>query len=289
MPIPSVFFTAAVCAAAMAFAGASPPQVIGGIGLEGPEAARYDSEKDRYIVSNLGQRGIAHDGFISLISPEGELVDLKWIAGGEDGVELHDPLGVFIAGGRLYVADTTAVRVFDLDTGAPLDTFDAPGAIRLNDLAIAADGTLYITDSATDTQAGALYRLAPGATQAEIFVERGDDLARPNGIAVTSDGLIVHGGLLDDRLVFRAPDGSVVREQRLPTGRIDGIVALDDGRLLVASQDGGNVYLLPAGGGEPIEVASGIAVPAAIGFDTRRNRILIPQIAEATLTIVDLP
>jgi hypothetical protein len=30
-------------------------------------------------------------------------------------------------------------------------------------------------------------------------------------------------------------------------------------------------------------------VPAAIGYDTKRNRLLIPQIAAASITFVDLP
>ena len=36
-------------------------------------------------------------------------------------------------------------------------------------------------------------------------------------------------------------------------------------------------------------VASDITVPAAIGLDTKRNRLIIPQIAAASLTLVDLP
>jgi hypothetical protein len=41
--------------------------------------------------------------------------------------------------------------------------------------------------------------------------------------------------------------------------------------------------------GEITEVAKEIAIPAAIGYDSKRNRLLIPQIAPGSITMVDLP
>lgn len=276
---------AALCGAMLAAGAACAQHVIADVGFEGPEAARYDAAGDRLIVSNLGERGAPNDGFISLVSPDGEVLELKWIAGG-DGVELYDPLGVFIKGDTLYVADTDAVRLFDRVSGEPRGAIPVEGAVRLNDLVVADDGTIYVTDSGTAEDDGALYRISPDR-QVHVFAARSPDLHRPNGVALTADGLVVHGGLLASNLVFRTPQGEVVRELALPTGRIDGIVALDDGSLLVASQDGGNVYHVSAAG-EATEVAGGIAVPAAIGFDTRRNRLVVPQISAASLTLFDL-
>ena len=89
-------------------------------------------------------------------------------------------------------------------------------------------------------------------------------------------------------LYTRSPDGAIVSEQTLPIGQFDGIVALEDGSLLVASQDGHVVYRVPAGGGEPEVVAENIETPAAIGLDTQRNRLLVPQINAANITFVDL-
>ena len=78
------------------------------------------------------------------------------------------------------------------------------------------------------------------------------------------------------------------REKTLPTGQFDGIIPLADGGLLVASQLGKNVYRVSATG-EITELAKEIPVPAAIGYDTKRNRLLIPQIALSSVTMVDLP
>lgn len=274
--------------AALAVAGpAAAQQVIADVGFVNSEAVRYDAADDRYIVTNLGPRGAGNDGFISLVSPDGVVLDLKWIEGDTNGVSLREPLGLFIRQDEIHVADQKAIRVFDRRTGAPMRTIDVPDAVRLNDLFVTEAGVSYVTDSGTDNDHGALYRIqADGAV--ETLVERSADLHRVNGVAVTADGLVVHGGLLSDVLTFRdAQTGAVVRELTLPTGRIDGIVALADGGLLVASQNGHNVYHVSAEG-EARAVAADIAVPAAIGYDTRRGRLLVPQIVASSVTIFEI-
>lgn len=280
---------ASVLAAGVAHAEDIEPRVIGAVGFVGSEAARHDVAADRYLVSNLNTRGPANDGFISILGPDLSVRELKWIEGGRDGVELHEPLGFMIHGDTLYVADLGAVRLFDRDSGAPKGAIPVEGSVRLNDIAVDAEGTLYVTDSGNETTPGALYRITPDGQVSE-FAARSPELQRPNGVAVTRDGLIVHGGLGGATLVFRDAAGQVVRTRDLPTGRIDGIVALPDGRLLVASQDGRLVYRLADQGETPPEVvARDIAVPAAIGADVQRRRLLVPQIAAATVTVVDLP
>lgn len=284
-----------ILAAPAALAQSPEPaqRVIAGVGFVNSEAVRYDAAADHYVLTNLGARGAGDDGFVSLISPDGTVKALKWIEGGRDGAILHDPLGLVIHGDAIYVADhvadtgQAAVRVFDRASGAYRRSIPVPGAVRLNDLAAAPDGTLYVTDSGSQAEEGALYVISP-AGEARVFVPRGPETQRANGVAVTRDGLIVHGGLTGATLFFRDPAGGLVRRQELPTGRIDGIVALDDGALLVASQDGHNVYRVPADGGPARVVAEDIAVPAAIGFDTRRNRLLTPQITASSLTITDV-
>jgi hypothetical protein len=283
-----MFLTArlALIAAMACSAPAAAQQVIADVGFERPEAVRYDAAEDRYIVSNLGSAGGQNDGFLSLLSPDGQVTTLKWIAGGANGVTLDDPLGLFIAGEEIHVADRKAIHVFDRRSGAPLRSIAVPQAQRLNDLFVSPAGDTFVTDTGSDAVPGALFRVGPGGN-VEVFAEPSIDLHRPNGIAMTADGLVVHGGMASDLLTFRdAATGAVVRQTRLPTGRVDGIVPLADGSLLVASQEGHNVYHLTAAG-EAHEVAAGVEVPAAIGYDTRRSRVLIPQIAAATITIVD--
>jgi len=59
--------------------------------------------------------------------------------------------------------------------------------------------------------------------------------------------------------------------------------------LLVASQDGHAVYHVAPDNGPITQVAKDIEVPAAIGYDSKRNRLIVPQIRAASLTFIDLP
>ncbi|MEX6634727.1 SMP-30/gluconolactonase/LRE family protein [Hyphococcus lacteus] len=265
------------------------PLELSDVGFHHSEAARYDPVSDRYFVSNLGARGTENDGFISIVDPTGTVNDLRWIAGGVDGVELYEPLGMYVKGDVLYVADITAVRMFDRVSGTSIGAIQIEGATRPNDLAVDNEGTIFLTDSGGDETPGALYRISPSG-EVTYFVQRSDDLVRPNGVAITTDGQVVHGGLLGDELIYRdRATASIISKRRLPTGRIDGIVALADGSLLVASQNGHNVYHVPSNSEKtPVIVADGIDVPAAIGFDTKRGRVLIPQIRKSSVTVVEV-
>ncbi|MEQ8935176.1 MAG: SMP-30/gluconolactonase/LRE family protein, partial [Amphiplicatus sp.] len=246
---------------------AADPVVIADVGFVGPEAARYDERRDEYIVSNLGSRGEGNDGFISRVAPDGSVVSLKWIAGGAKGVTLIDPLGIYAKGDKLYVADVNAVRIFDRKSGAAKGSVEVSDAVRLNDLVVDDNGVIYVTDSGNAESAGAIYKITPGG-DVSPFMERGPSLERPNGITINADGNVVYGGR-GVNIVFRTPEGELVREQTLPTGQFDGFVLMPDGDLLIASQLGHNVYRVAPDGGEVSVVADGFEVPAAIGLDAK--------------------
>ncbi|WBX85775.1 SMP-30/gluconolactonase/LRE family protein [Sphingosinicella microcystinivorans] len=267
--------------------GTQPPlMVIQNVGFDGSEAARYDAERDEYLVSNLTARGPENNGFISRVSPDGKVISLKWITGGVNGVTLADPLGMYLHGDLLYVADISAVRLFDRKSGAPRGNIEIPDAVRLNDLVVAKDGTVYVTDSGNDTMPGALFSInAKG--EVSTFAPRDPALERPNGITVDADGHIIHGGR-GVNLVTRNRQGHIIGERTLPTGQFDGIVLLPNGDTVVASQLGKNVYRVPADSSPPVVVADNIEVPAAIGIDHKRMRLLVPQIRNSSVSIFNL-
>lgn len=70
--------------------------------------------------------------------------------------------------GTTPVQRHTALRGFDLSTGAAKIRWNLPGEnTTCNDFAIGPDKALYITDTAS----GRIYRLPPGASNAELFLE----------------------------------------------------------------------------------------------------------------------
>ena len=292
MSVRTIFLAAAMALAATAAVAQPVPstadvakqRVLANIGLLNSECIRYDAANDRYLISNLGERGPGNNGYIAIMSPDGVITNQKFIAGGVNGVTLVDPLGISIRNGIIYVADITHMRKFDLQTGAPRGEVELPGAGRPNDIWATADGTVYISDNGGVS--GTIIKVSP-TNQVSLLQPRDDIMEKPNGIAVMPNGDIVHGGR-GINLSFRDANGRLLREKSMPTGQFDAIIPLADGGMLVASQAGRNIYKVTAAG-DVSEVAKEIAVPGAIGYDTKRNRLMIPQIAAASITLVDLP
>lgn len=264
---------------------------LSNIGLSTPESILYDEQSDVYLVSNINGGPLEKDGngFIARIAPAGTVDSLHWIDGGADGVRLNAPKGMAIHGDTLFVADIDSVRAFDRATGQPYGARGVPDASFLNDLAVGPDGTLYVSDSGLNADfsssgADAVYRFDG---EEAVAVLDGTELSSPNGLVVV------------DSMLYMVPFGSpTIRGLRLgqqeaerltglPAGQLDGIVALDDGSLLVSSWEGQAVYRawVSDRNAEVKIVVEGVPSPADIGYDTRRGRVLIPVFTEDRLVI----
>src|SRR5688572_17811349 len=133
-----------------------PPLLLRDLGLKQPAAALHDTGADVYLVSNVDGADLARDGngFISRFSPEGVLLQLKWIDGRAGGVVLDAPKGMAIAGDKLYVADIDHVRTFELATGKPLGKVGIVSASFLGPVAADPAGTVYAADTGWAAPAG---------------------------------------------------------------------------------------------------------------------------------------
>lgn len=263
-------------------------------GFAAPESVLWDEENDRYLVSNVNGKAVDTDnnGFISVLSPDGNVVDLKWIQGGKGKVKLDAPKGMAISKGVLYVADIATLRMFDLKSGAPKGEVKVPGATFLNDVAAAPDGKVFVSDSGLKvgaqgfepTGTDAVHELVRGKLRT---VAKGADLGRPNGIAVVgNDSLIVV--TFGTNEVYRLDEkGTKSDVTRLPKGSLDGVVALDDGTLLISSWDGSAVYRGKLGGTFDVLLADQKS-PADIGYDKKRARVLVPHFNDDTVEVYDI-
>ncbi len=280
----------AVVVTANSVAAQAPAVTVQGVGLQTPESVLYDAAEDVYLVSNINGSPTAADGngFISRIRPEGQVLALKWIDGTVSGVTLHAPKGMAIVGDTLYVADITAVRMFDRRTGQPKGSVAVPGATFLNDAAAGPDGSVYATDSGftaafSPSGSDAVYRIDRAG--ALTTIARGTHLRNPNGVAVMADGtILLVGGGNDGELFALSRDGQRANVRRLPAGGLDGIVVLPDGALLVSSWGASAVFRVAADG-RAEAVVSNIRSPADIGYDGKRNRVLIPLFQDNRIVI----
>jgi sugar lactone lactonase YvrE len=254
-----------------------------------PESARWDPEQRIWFVSNINVGPMKDgNGFVSRLAADGRADSLRFIEGGRNGVTLHAPRGMALVGDTLWVADIDAVRGFDRRTGDSLASVDLSplGALMLNDIAPAPDGTLYVTDTGVRFDTGG-NRLHPGpdrlfrirAGQPSVALE-GDWLGQPNGVTWDPIGeRLLLAPVAGDSTVRQWTEGSSRPEPiaRGP-GRYDGVEVLPDGRILVAAWNDSTVSEVV--GRELRPLIRGVASPADIGVDPERGVIMIPILQE---------
>jgi len=233
---------AAALVLATAGAYAAPPIneiVLPGKGIF-PESITSTSD-GTLIVGSLGH------GNVSRIAP-GKTAAEEWIKPGTGG--LNGVLGVFAdeKGKNLWVCsnnlenkgEATSAKAFDLKTGALKGTYALPGDGALcNDIATAADGTAYISD----TRQNSILMLKPGAKALEV-VAKDPLLAGADGLAFGDTTILYVNSVSANKLLRLdlGPDGKAkgVIDLKLsrPIDRPDGMRAIGKNRLLLAENSG---------------------------------------------------
>ena len=272
-------------------------------GFSTPESVIHDPIQDVYFVSNVGPGGpgdIDHNGFISRVSPNGQILQLGWISG------LNRPKGLWLSGNRLYVADVDTLRTFDRFTGAAVSAISIPNPFSqplfLNDVVVAPDGTAYVTDDLNN----GIFRVTPQGEPSLLASE--DDLGGPSGIQVQGSNLS-WVTFFSNQVLRTTPSGHVFKDTTLPavdvshlglppgTLFLEGYIRLEDGRVLFSSWVTGDISLISPAGMKVTLVAhvasifdpSGPVGPADINVDLTRGRVLIPLYSTNQLMIVPLP
>ncbi len=252
-------------------------------GLQTPESVLYDADQDVYLVSNINGQPLDADnnGYILKVTPT--LKGEKWIEGGKNNVTLNAPKGMAIVGDTLYVTDMTTVRKFDRKSGAPKGEIAVPGSTFLNDLA--SDGkSVYVSDSGMNakfegTGTDSIWQITGDKPKK---IAGGKDLGRPNGLDVV-DGKLWAVSYASNEL-YQIDNGKKTKVAKLPKGSLDGLLHLPDGTFLASSWESNSVFRGPAAG--PFnEVITNVKSPADIGYDTKRNLVLVPHFTENKVTV----
>jgi streptogramin lyase len=229
----------------------------------------------------------------------------EWIKQGTNGLAsalgvLADESGTLFAcsvdlsGGGVIIptgATPGALKLFDLKTGATKGSVLVPPSTLLkqtalcNDIAVATDGTVYVTDSFS----GHILRMKPGSMAFEIWAHDPRwDVAGPqlDGIAVLADGS-VYANIFEGDGLYRIavnPDGSAGAITRLQTSRplyhSDGLRAYGPDRLLmVEGETKGTLDVITVSGdAAKIETLKG-------GFE---GPVSLAQV-EDTVYVLDVP
>jgi len=236
-----------------------------------PETVIYDGERDVLYVSNFdvqfGQKS-EPSGYISRLSPEGEVLELEWVPA------LNAPTGMGIYDGKLYTTERRTLTEIDLESGAVLNRYEIPDVDFPNDLAIDSDGTIYISDTRPSSRRDSrIYRFRDN--EFEVWLDDYD--------VYWSNGLYIHDGEL---LIGNSGDG-VVRAVDLETKRMRDVISLGagviDGFRIANSGDylmshwEGQVYVVSPEGGI-VEILDTIGKDNSADFEyiKQRNLLILP-------------
>jgi hypothetical protein len=256
----------------------------------------HDVVADVYLVSNVDGEPLERDGngFISRLSPDGRVRELRWIDGTLPDVDLHAPKGMAIRGDTLYVADLDCVRLFHRIAGEPAGSLCPPGATSLNGLALGADGMLYGTEGRVEVgipspDPDRIHAIGRSGAIEERF--RGDSLGAPNGIAAGPNGVFFT--TFETGGVYQVRRTEVLRVFQGRAWRLGGIAFTRDGSFALSNWSDSSVLYVEVdrerGKGQLWTLMRGISSPGHIGYDVGRHRLIIPQLDRNRLVLVELP
>jgi hypothetical protein len=144
-----------------------------------PESVIYDRDNDVVYVSNVNYEPRKKDGngFISKLSTDGEILDLKWVEG------MSAPKGLGIFDGKLYVSDIDEVVVIDIASGEIIQRIPVEGAGMLNDITVDESGKIYVSD----TDDNSILLISNGVVSKWLA----EGLNAPNGVLIDGDRLLL--------------------------------------------------------------------------------------------------
>ncbi len=207
-----------------------------------PESVLYDPKREILYVTSFDKVNTANDhtGFISKMTLDGEIAELKWVTG------LDGPCGMAIDGDVLYVLEGFAKNVLEIDipSGEVRKRTHIPEARFLNDLAVDASGNVYISDTTIEPGDNDIYQYKRGRYR---VWKTGHDLHRCN-VVYLHDGRLLVGSTGDGQL--KSVDLKT-REVKtitcLGAGVLDGIRPDGDGGYLVSQWEGMLYHVGPDG------------------------------------------
>lgn len=238
-----------------------------------PESIYHDSDSRMIIVSNIDGGGNNKDGkgHLSLFSENGTPIDRRWVQG------LNAPKGMRSSKGSLWVSDIDEVVKIDIAKGIVTEKYKVDEAVFLNDVAIASNGDVYVSDTLTSK----IHRIRDG--KVETFIE-GKDWESPNGLLVVGDELVVAAwGFAVDwststpgnlyKINLESKEKTLITKK--PLGNLDGLERLDSGDYLVSDWRAGKIYQI-SDSGKVREVFSGKKGLADIGLISKSQTVLVP-------------
>ena len=257
-------------------------------GIQAPESAYFDENTGNVYLSQVGGGGGLGkdgDGIISILKPDGTVVNPRWFAG------LNAPKGLRATGGVLWVADIDRLVGVSIQSGNTHAIHTIEGAKFLNDVAVTPRGSVLVSDMLAST----IYALQGDKVSK---IASGVELDSPNGLLVSGGTLYIAGWGRDiqpsfDTLVRGRLLSMDLRTREVEaitkasTGNLDGLELDGKGGFLVTDWIEGAVFRISSKGA----VTSLLDLPkgsADIAYLPKKKLLIVPQMLENKVTAYDL-
>jgi len=234
--------------------------------LKVPESVLYDASQNCLFVSNVNGKPTEKNGkgFISKLSTDGKVLNLKFAAG------LNAPKGMAIYQNKLYVSDIDRLAEISLTDPKKIKFYEAPHSQFLNDVAIGKNGIVYVSDTGT----GRIYKLENG-----VFGIWGKvaPLQQPNGLLCDKGHLLIGTG---EGIFSADPVSGNVEKLVSLTGGIDGLKAVGNGKYIVSDWKG-KVQVVSATGATVLFDTTDKNINAAdLEFVPNKDVLLVPTFSD---------
>jgi len=195
------------------------------------ESVIYDRKRDILYVTNLNKEPRVKDGngFISRLSTDGKIIDLKWIAG------IHSPKGTGIIGDTLFAADIDELIIVDINNNKIARKVPIEGAGMLNDITTDAEGNVYISDS----DANKIYLYSKGAITEWLST----GLNQPNGL-LSESGRMLLASMGSKDMVAIDPVSKSLTKLADSLGMADGISYTGKEGYYVVTDWNGEIFMV---------------------------------------------
>jgi sugar lactone lactonase YvrE len=249
---------------------------------DAPDQAVWHAKTRTWFVSNLGG-GISlkkdNYGWITQTDEKGNVIQDFWI-GKTEG--MHAPSGMTTTDDYLYVCDREGVYEIEIAKRKIKNFFKIEGATFINDVVIAQNGDLYVSDFFGDK----IYKLSKENRKPEIWLETAT-LKAPDGLYMEKDKLIVASwGKLSNPATFETSVLGDLLSIDLKTkkievlvskmGNLEGITKADD-FYFVTDWFSGKVLKVNAQQKTVSTFISGLKNPTDPNFAPELNVLAIPQ------------
>lgn len=250
--------------------------------LKVPESVLYDQQNKVLYVSNIDGEPWGKDGkgFISKLSLDGKVITKEWVTG------LNAPKGMGLYKNKLYVADLSEMVVIDIAKGVIVSRLKVTGATGLNDITIAPNSILSVSDSKNKM----VYTFPVDFFKKLSLVLDSTDLKGPNGLLAYNNLLYV----LDAGSLYTYKSDKKTGKQFVEIANgmetsTDGIENVNGNEFIVSSWSG-VVYYINADGSKQV-LLDGRAQKinsADIGFNHAERIVYIPTFWKNTVAAYKL-